>query len=362
MASTAIKVLIVDDSAVIRKILTDILSSDPAIEVVGTAMDPYVAREKIKKLQPDVITLDIEMPKMDGISFLKNIMRLRPMPVIMISTLTQAGADVTLTALELGAVDFVSKPQSSDDGNLENYSAEIINKVKIASIARVRSLSSRKKRPAQPEKLIEEKRTADAVIAKESTNRRFKSTHKIIAVGASTGGTEAIRQLLDDLDEDSPGIVLAQHIPIAFSMAFANRCNTSSLLNVSQARDGQQILRGHAYIAPGDMHLLIARSGDRYFCKLSSGPLVNRHKPSVDVLFRSVAQVAGPNAIGVILTGMGNDGAQGLLELKEAKAPTIAQDEQSSVVWGMPGAAVKMGAADVVVRLDDIASSIISNY
>lgn len=354
---TRTKVLIVDDSALVRKMLTEMIQQDPQLEVVGVAQDPYVAREKIKQLNPDVLTLDVEMPKMDGITFLRNIMRLRPMPVIMVSTLTAQGAEITLEALELGAVDFVTKPKVDIAGKLQEYADELIDKIKIAACARVR---------ARAEQLIDHtpdpKLSADAVLEKRTSGKTttLRTTDKIIAIGASTGGTEAIREVLINMPADSPGIVITQHIPPKFSTSFARRMDSLSAMTVYEADDGMQIVPGHVYIAPGDRHLLVERSGARYYCRLNDGPPVNRHRPSVDVLFRSVAQCVGLNAIGVILTGMGDDGAQGLLEIKQAGAPTMAQDEASSVVWGMPGAAIKRGGADCQLALNKIAGKLIT--
>lgn len=353
--SKPISVLVVDDSALVRKLLTEILETDPAIEVVGTAADPYAAREKIKKLNPDVLTLDVEMPKMDGITFLGNLMRLHPMPVVMVSSLTEKGADVTLQALELGAIDFISKPKVDLAHSLEQYGEEIIRKLKVAASARI----SARDRPSRVKaKEVEAKLSADAILDKKVKAKHFTTTDSILAIGASTGGTEAIKEVLMALPASAPGTIITQHIPAAFSAPFAERVNGLSAMTVSEARDGEQILPGHAYIAPGDKHLLIVRNGARYHCKLSDGPPVNRHKPSVDVLFRSAAQNAGSNAIGVLLTGMGDDGAHGLKELQEAGARTIAQDEKTSVVWGMPGAAVKLGAADKILPLGKIAGAI----
>lgn len=354
-----IKVLIVDDSALVRKILTEILSSDPGIEVVGTAVDPLAAREKIKKLNPDVLTLDVEMPKMDGITFLANIMRLRPMPVVMISSLTEKGADITFQALEIGAVDFVPKPKLDVEHGMEEYASVIIDKVKAASKARVIAKNVTTASTADGEAPVPERFSADAVLAKSGGKKHFSSTEKIIAIGASTGGTEAIKDVLMGLPADTPGVVITQHIPAQFSGPFAKRMNGCCAMEVCEAEDGQQILPGHVYIAPGSDHLMVVRSGARYVCKLSDGPPVNRHRPSVDVLFRSVAQNAGSNAVGVILTGMGDDGAAGLKEMQEAGAPTIAQDENSSVVWGMPGEAVKLGAADAILPLTQVANKIL---
>jgi two-component system chemotaxis response regulator CheB len=351
-ANKKIKVLIIDDSALIRKVLKDILSTARDIEVVGTAADPYIARDKIKALNPDVLTLDVEMPKMDGISFLSNLMRLRPMPVVMISSLTEKGADVTLQALELGAIDFISKPKLDLVEGLESYSNEIIQKVRIASKANVRAHSTTKLIPNQ-------KYTADAVIKPTRTRKHFKTTDKIIAIGASTGGTEAIKEVLMELPANCPGIVITQHIPDAFSGPFAERMNSCSALTVFEASNGQQILAGHVYIAPGDRHMVIERSGARYMCRLHDGPPVNRHRPSVDVMFRSIALNVGPNAIGVLLTGMGSDGACGLKEMHEAGSPTLIQDEKTSVVWGMPGEAYKLGAVDRIEPIEKIAESIL---
>ncbi|HMD29569.1 MAG TPA: chemotaxis response regulator protein-glutamate methylesterase [Steroidobacteraceae bacterium] len=354
MSTRKIRVLVVDDSAVMRQLLSDILSSDPDIEVVGTAPDPYVAREKIKRLDPDVLTLDVEMPRMDGLAFLRNLMRLRPMPVVMCSSLTQNGAAVALDALSLGAVDFVAKPAVDVERGIREANQEIISKVKIAAQARVRPLA------AVPTLVVPDRHDASAVLPKRSAPTHFATTDKIIAIGASTGGTEAIKEVLAHLPADIPGVVIAQHIPQAFCGPFAARMNANSALNVCVASDHQPILAGHAYIAPGDRHLLVVRNGARYQCRLSDGELVNRHRPSVDVLFRSVAQSAGRNSIGVMLTGMGRDGAEGMKEMREAGAATIAQDESTSVVWGMPGAAWQIGAAQSLHPLTQIAARIVA--
>jgi len=352
--SKKIKVLIVDDSALVRQVLTKILSEDPRIEVVGTAEDPIYAREKIKALNPDVLTLDIEMPRMDGVTFLKNLMRLRPMPVVMVSTLTEAGAEVTLEALEIGAVDFVPKPKLDVAEQLQNYASDIINKVKMASAARVRPYVE------LHDAALDKKLTVDAVISRSSKSVYLKTTEKIIAIGASTGGTEAIKEVLMRMPADAPAIVITQHIPAAFSEPFARRMNGICEMMVHHAEDGQQIISGNVYIAPGDKHLLVEKNGARYYCRLNDGPLVNRHKPSVDVMFRSIVESAGPNAMAVMLTGMGADGAVAMKEMHDAGSPTIAQDEHSSVVWGMPGAAVKEGAVDHIVPLDKISEKILS--
>lgn len=347
-----VKVLVIDDSALIRKLLTRILETSPAIQVVGAAGDPYAARQKIKQLAPDVLTLDVEMPRMDGLTFLENLMRLRPMPVVMISSLTERNADVTLKALELGAVDFVAKPRADISGMLESYAEEIVAKVRTAAVARL-SPSIRTARPVAP------KLNADAVIAPHAAGPLKRTSGQVVGIGASTGGTEAIKYVLESMPADAPPIVITQHIPAKFSAAFAERVNGLSAMYVCEARDGQPILRGHVYIAPGGRHLMVRRDGARYVCRVNDGPPVNRHRPSVDVLFRSMAQHVGPNGVGVIMTGMGRDGAHGLLEMRNAGAPTLAQDEASSVVWGMPGAACGIGAAVSVVPLSEMAAAIL---
>ncbi len=348
-----IRVLVVDDSSVMRQILSEILGSDPQIEVVGTAADPYVARDKIKALNPDVLTLDVEMPRMDGLVFLRNLMRLRPMPVVMCSSLTQQGAETALDALALGAIDFVAKPTVNVSRGMKDCAQEIIAKVKVAAQARVQPLRD------HPWPLVEPLHNADAVLPKRVPVTHSAPSGRIVAIGASTGGTEAIKEILVHLPQNTPGVVIAQHIPKAFSAAFTNRMNACSELIVCEAQDGQPILAGHAYIAPGDCHLLVLREGAGYRCHLNDGALVNRHRPSVDVLFRSVAQSAGCHSVGVILTGMGRDGAEGLKEMKEAGAATIAQDENTSVVWGMPGAAWQIGAAQSLHALQHIAAQIL---
>jgi two-component system chemotaxis response regulator CheB len=352
-----IKVLIVDDSALVRQILTQILSSAPGIKVVGTANDPYHAREKIKELNPDVLTLDVEMPRMDGVTFLGNLMRLRPMPVVMISTLTENGADVTLRALEYGAVDYIAKPKIDVSEQLQEYAQEIVSKVKMAAVAHVQPLKKRK----QVQKTdLPEKMSADAVLNRSQGRKHFRTTDKIIGIGSSTGGTEAVKDVLAGLPPDMPGIVISQHIPAAFSASFANSCNNITQLTVVEARDRQQILPGHVYIAPGDRHLIVQRDGARYVISLNDGPPVNRHKPSVDVMFRSLAENAGSNAVALMLTGMGDDGAAGTGEMKENGAPVLVQDERTSVVWGMPGEVVKRGFADEILPLSKIAGRLIA--
>ena len=348
-------VLIVDDSAVVRRILKEILSSDKDIEVVGTAIDPYIARDKIKRLLPDVLTLDVEMPKMDGISFLRNVMRLRPMPVVMISSLTQEGADIALEALSIGAVDYISKPKIDVAHELGEYAEEIIAKVKSAAKAKV--LPNISETAANKPIQTTSAESLD-VLRRKKPQSKLRTTEKIVAIGASTGGTEAIKEILINMRPDSPGIVIAQHIPKAFSSAFAKRMNSLSPMAVCEAQDGQHVLPGHAYIAPGDRHLLLVREGARYYIKLDDGDPCNRHKPSVDVMFRSVEEAAGVNAVGVLLTGMGADGAKGLKQMNDSGSKTIAQDENSSVVWGMPGEAVKLEAADYVLPLNKVAKKI----
>ncbi|BBL58406.1 protein-glutamate methylesterase/protein-glutamine glutaminase [Methylomonas koyamae] len=345
-----IKLLIVDDSALIRQMLTQICNQADDIEVVGTAGDPLIARDKIKTLNPDVLTLDVEMPRMDGLTFLRNLMRLRPMPVVMISTLTEKGAEVTLEALALGAVDFVAKPKVDVSQGLKAYADEIVGKIRMAAQAKVKALETPKAQAItrQPEG------SAHTVMKKH-----FKTTHKIVALGSSTGGTEAVKQLVRTLPRTAPAIVIAQHLPLAFSASFAKHVNDATEMAVALAEDGQPILPGHVYIAPGDRHFLVARDGARYMCRLDDGPPVNRHKPSVEVLFRSVAQNVGGNAIGVMLTGMGADGAKAMVEMRDAGAVNIVQDEASSVVWGMPGEAFRLGAAHHVLSLDKIAEKIL---
>jgi two-component system chemotaxis response regulator CheB len=331
-----------------RRLLTDLLQSDPLIEVVGGAEDPYVAREKIKALNPDVLTLDVEMPKMDGLTFLRNLMRLRPMPVVMVSSLTERGAEITLEALDLGAVDFVSKPKIDLEAGMSSCARELIDKVKTASVAKVTALARVAGRPDRPP-------PAAAVQSQSVKYRNFSSSEQLIAIGASTGGTEAVKEVLSCIRSDSPGVVITQHIPPMFSKSFARRMDRCSRLQVCEAEDGQFVLPGHAYIAPGDKHLTISKDGGRYRCVLNDGPEVSGHRPSVDVLFDSVVRSAGRNAIGVILTGMGRDGADALRRLRDGGAETMAQDEESCVVYGMPKAAVEAGAAKEVLTLADIA-------
>jgi two-component system, chemotaxis family, protein-glutamate methylesterase/glutaminase len=338
MSDNVVRVLIVDDSALVRKLLTAILSGDPELEVVGTAADPFEAREKIKALAPDVVTLDVEMPKMDGLTFLRNLMRLRPMPVVMVSSLTEASADITMAALEAGAVDYVSKPKLGIAEGLNNMAEELCAKLKVAARVRVRQRD-------QPH----------ASVSKLGGTLELRTTDKIIAIGASTGGTEAVADIFVELAADSPALLVAQHIPEIFSTRFAERLDRISQVSVREAEDGAAILLGHAYVAPGGFHLRLARSGAKYYCRVTRDEPINRHRPAVDALFESVASEARANAIGVLLTGMGADGAAGLLAMRQAGALTIAQDRATSVVWGMPGEAVKRGAASETLPLPRIA-------
>jgi two-component system chemotaxis response regulator CheB len=345
-----IKVIVVDDSALIRSLLKEIINSENDMEMVGAAPDPLVARELIRSLNPDVITLDVEMPKMDGLDFLEKLMRLRPTPVLMISTMTEKGSDITLKALELGAVDFVSKPKIDIQNNLKKYAEEITRKIRVAAKAHVRQL--------QPPALTPSK-SVDTVLP--ALKNRIISTEKILAFGSSTGGTEALKEVLIHMPPDSPGIMIAQHMPEGFTKSFAARLDNLCKIRVKEAEHGDRILPGHAYLAPGHSHLLLQRSGANYMCELSQADPVNRHRPSVDVLFRSVANHAGRNAIGVILTGMGKDGAVGMKEMHDAGAHTFAQDEASCVVFGMPKEAIAHGGVDEVVPLKEMARSILQH-
>ena len=344
-----IKVLIVDDSALARKVLRELLSAQPDIEVVGTAQDPLYARDLIKRLNPDVLTLDIEMPRMNGIEFLGRLMRLRPMPVVMVSSLTERGSEITLRALELGAVDYIAKPRLDIARGLAAYSDELADKIRAAAVARLR------RPPAGP---VQERLSADAILPAVACP--ITSTEKLVIIGASTGGTEALREVLMRLPADSPAILIAQHMPPGFTQTFAKRLDALCRVRVSEAVHGERVLPGHAYIAPGHSHLLLAKSGANYVVELNGGPPVNRHRPSVDALFRSAANHAGPNAVGVILTGMGKDGAAGLLEMHARGAHTIAQDEASSVVYGMPREAVAIGAVDEEAPIGDVARRILA--
>lgn len=332
------KVLIIDDSALIRCVLREIISAQPDMEVVGVAPDPLIARELIRQTNPDVLTLDVEMPKMDGLDFLEKLMRLRPMPVVMVSSLTERGSEVTLRALELGAVDFVTKPKLSIQSGMRDYADLIADKIRAAASARVRGRAAR---PA----------AGAAGWPLPTLSNPLASSEKLIIVGASTGGTEAIKELLVQMPSDCPGILIVQHMPEGFTRSFAQRLDSLSRIAVKEAEHGDRILPGHAYLAPGHSHLLLDKSGANYVAHLSQAPLVNRHRPSVDVLFDSAARHAGQNAIGVILTGMGKDGAAGMLAMKQAGAHNFAQDEASCVVFGMPREAIAIGAVHEVAPL-----------
>lgn len=342
-----IRVLIVDDSAVVRQTLTRILSSDPTIDVMGIASDPLIAINKIRKEVPDVITLDIEMPRMDGITFLRKIMSHDPIPVVVVSSLTENGSKTALKAIECGAVDIIQKPRLGTRQFLEESKVLICDAVKAASQARVRRISLTTHQ-------VPPKLTADRVIAKPTKKTSIRTTETVILVGASTGGTEALQLFLAALPEDSPGVVIVQHMPEHFTATFAKRLNTFCKISVKEAANNDIVVRGKALIAPGNRHTLLKRDDTRYFVEVKDGPLVSRHRPSVDVLFRSAARYAGKNAIGIIMTGMGDDGAKGLLEMKQSGARTIAQDEASCVVFGMPNEAIKLGAVERVVPLQKI--------
>ncbi|GGX80059.1 chemotaxis response regulator protein-glutamate methylesterase [Litchfieldella qijiaojingensis] len=337
MSAAKIKVLCVDDSALIRDLMTEIINAQSDMEVVAVAPDPLVARDLIKRHNPDVLTLDVEMPRMDGLDFLERLMRLRPMPVLMVSSLTQAGSEVTLRALELGAVDFLAKPSLGIRSGMLDYGELIADKIRAAA----------RSRPRQARR--------DDAPAPVALKAPLVSSEKLLIIGASTGGTEAIRAVLEPLPANAPALMITQHMPGGFTRSFAERLNKLCRITVKEAEDGERVVPGHAYIAPGDAHLKLARSGANYVARLDSGPPVNRHRPSVDVLFDSVAQHAGRNAIGVLLTGMGRDGAQGLLRMHQAGSTTLAQDEASCVVFGMPREAIALGGASEVISLEEIA-------
>ena len=338
----SIRVLVVDDSAVVRKVFREELSREPDIEVVGTAPNPYVARDKIVKLKPDVITLDIEMPRMDGITFLKKLMKHYPLPVIIVSSLTHRGSKLALEALSIGALEVISKPSGAY--SVGEMSLQLVDKIR--AVARI-SVTAKTAKPAPS--------SAPAMVAAPKALAR--TTNKLIAIGASTGGTEALKQVLTAMPPNAPGILVVQHMPAKFTTSFAMRLNELSAINVKEAVDGDSLVNGIALIAPGNYHMLLRRSGARYYVQVKQGPMVHHQRPSVDVLFHSVADYAGSNAVGAILTGMGADGARGLLKMKEAGAPTVAQDEKSCIVFGMPKEAIKLGAAQKVVPLSRIAET-----
>jgi two-component system, chemotaxis family, protein-glutamate methylesterase/glutaminase len=349
-----ITVLIVDDSAVVRQALADIVAAEPDMEVLGTAADPFIAAERMKVAIPDVIILDVEMPRMDGLSFLRRIMSQHPIPVVMCSSLTGKGSDTALKALEYGAVEIIEKPRLGTRQFLEESRLRICDALRAASQARLKRIPAERS-PVQP------KLTADAVIARPKSDALIRTTEKVVVVGASTGGTEALRVFLEGLPADSPGIVIVQHMPEQFTTAFAGRLDSLCRISVKEAESNDSVIRGRALIAPGNRHTLLKRSGARYYVEVKDGPLVCRHRPSVDVLFRSAARYGGKNAVGVIMTGMGDDGARGMLELKEAGAATIAQDEATSVVFGMPKEAISRGAVDLVLPLNGIAAAVLKS-
>lgn len=338
------KVMVVDDSALVRRVLTELINDAPDLEVVGVARDPYDARAKIKALNPDVLTLDVEMPRMDGIDFLEKIMRLRPMPVVMVSSLTEQGNETTLRALELGAVDFITKPKVDVAEGLAEYTDDLHDKIRAAAMSQVSRRSAGARQPAKSPRAVA---------------RGTFSSEKLIVVGASTGGTEAIRTLLSGLPDQAPAVLITQHMPSGFTRSFAERLDSEMPLHVQEASDGQRVRPGNVYIAPGGRHMRLRRSGADYVIGIHDEPPVNRHRPSVDVLFESVAAAAGANAVGLILTGMGNDGAAGLRQMHDAGARTFAQDEQSCVVYGMPKEAVEAGGVQEVLPLDRLAEAAI---
>lgn len=348
-----IRVVVVDDSALVRSLLAEIINRQPDMECVGTANDPLIAREMIRELNPDVITLDIEMPKMDGIDFLGRLMRLRPMPVVMISTLTERGADITMRALELGAVDFVAKPRIGLADGIKELATQIVDKVRIAASAHIRRASAAVPGASHTAAAGDNTRSASTLLGRVSTE-------KLIFIGASTGGTEAIKEILTRMPADSPGIVITQHMPPGFTTSFAARLNGLCQITVQEAENGIRVLPGHAYIAPGGKQFRIDRSGANYICVVEDGELVNRHRPSVEVLFKSAARVVGKNAFGIMLTGMGNDGAKAMKEMKDAGSYNYVQDEASCIVFGMPREAILHGAADEVLPLTAIASALLN--
>ena len=360
-ASAKIRVLIVDDSASVRTTLSQIISADPQLEVMGTAADPYVAVERIRQEVPDVMFLDIELPRMDGLTFLRKIMSQRPIPVVICSSLAESGSETLMQALEAGAVDVVTKPRVDTAQFLQESAMRICDAAKAAAHAKVRGIKK-----AAPPLNVEAKLTADAVIPPLSDHRRasliasLPSTEPIVSIGASTGGTEALREVLEALPATSPAILIVQHMPEKFTAAFAQRLNSSCAVSVKEAEDGDLVQAGRVLIAPGNRHLRLVRTGPRYTVSIVDGPHVSRHRPSVDVLFRSTAQAAGRNALGMLLTGMGDDGARGLLEMRQMGSPTVAQDEETSVVFGMPKEAIALGAAGKVLPLERMAAEILT--
>lgn len=350
--TSRIKVLIVDDSALVRQALTEILSSDPHIEVMAAASDPFVAAQRMKDCVPDVITLDVEMPRMDGLTFLQKIMSQHPIPVVMCSSLTDSGSETALKALEYGAVEIIAKPKMGTKQFIEESRVRICDTIKAAAMTKPRPLAMRTH-------VVAPKLTADVIMEKPPTKAMIQTTEKVVVVGASTGGTEALKVFLEMLPENAPGIVIVQHMPEQFTAAFARRLDGTCRVTVKEAANNDSVVRGRVLIAPGNHHLLLKRSGARYFVEIKDGPLVSRHRPSVDVLFRSAARYAGKNAVGVIMTGMGDDGAHGMKELFDAGAVTLAQDEATCVVYGMPNEAVKRGGVHKTLPLQSIAPEVL---
>ena len=349
-----ITVLVIDDSALVRQTLCDILNSDPGIEVIGSAADPILAAERLRTVVPDVITLDVEMPRMDGLTFLQKLMSQHPIPVVMCSSLTERGNETALKALEYGAVDIITKPKMGTKQFIEESRVRICDAVKGAAAARLGPL-----RAMHTMKEISPKYSADVIMEKPNTKAMIQTTEKVVVIGASTGGTEALRVFLEMLPEDTPGIVIVQHMPENFTAAFSKRLDSICRVTVKEAQDNDTVVRGRALIAPGNHHVLLKRSGARYYVEIKDGPLVSRHRPSVDVLFRSAARYAGKNAVGVIMTGMGDDGAHGMKEMHDAGAVTIAQDEATCVVYGMPHEAVKLGGVNKIMPLQNIAGEVL---
>jgi len=348
-----VEVLIVDDSALVRHVLEEILSSDPQIEVMGTARDPFIAAEKMKKEAPDVITLDIEMPRMDGLTFLQKLMTQHPIPVVICSSLTESNSETALKALEYGAVEIITKPKLGTKKFLEEARILICDTVKAAHLTKVKTLAI----PQLPQ--VAPKLSADAVLGRPRHHAMIRTTEKVVVVGASTGGTEALKLFLEALPLDAPGMVIVQHMPENFTRAFAKRLDSLCQVTVKEAENNDTVIRGRALIAPGNLHTLLKRSGARYYVEVRDGPLVSRHRPSVDVLFRSAARYAGKNTVGVIMTGMGDDGARGMKEMKDAGAVNFAQDEKSCVVFGMPKEAIKMGGVDRTLSLKALAGKVL---
>jgi two-component system chemotaxis response regulator CheB len=357
MVNKKIRVLIVDDSAVVRRTLEEILSSDPEIEVMATAADPFIAADRMSKEVPDVITLDVEMPRMDGLTFLQKIMSQHPIPVVICSSLAESGSETALRALEYGAVEIITKPRMGTKQFLEESKVMVCDAVKAAAASQV-------KRQSFHPREVAPKLSADVVLAKSGAGAEamIRTTEKVVVVGASTGGTEALKDFLTAFPPDTPGIVIVQHMPENFTKAFALRLDSLCRISIKEAENNDTVIRGRALIAAGNHHLLLKRSGARYFVEIKDGPLVSRHRPSVDVLFRSAARYAGKNAVGVIMTGMGDDGAKGMLEMKESGAHTIAQDEESCVVFGMPKKAIELNAVDQVLALNEIPAAVLKEY